>query len=228
MNKSFLKGVISGFLAACIIAGAVYGTVAFVNHLNDTGKKMPVDPNRSDIVRSEDFLKKYDIIHKYIDEYYMDADSVKDEDIANGMFQGYLSSIGDKYADYYDSEEYDSFLEKTNGQYGGIGIYVSQDEETGGFIAVKVMENEPADEAGIEDEDIILEIDGKSISGMDLSEVSSMIKGEEGTQVIIKISRNSEIHEYTITRKMIDVYSVDYEVIEDGQIGYIYIYPHLN
>ena len=76
--------------------------------------------------------------------------------------------------------------------YCGIGAYVSQNVTTGAITIVRPMSGGPADKAGIKAGDIICAVDGTDISGKDLTEVLSLVKGEKGSAVNLKIYRKGE------------------------------------
>lgn len=134
-----------------------------------------------------------------------------------------MNSIDDKYAQYYTPDEYEDFQETNNGQYGGIGAYVSQDSDTGDIVIVNPFDGAPAKEAGIEPGDIIVDIDGTSVAGMELSDAVTLMKGEPDTNVSVKVLRDGEYIDVNITRNVVDVPTVKYEIIENGDIGYIYV-----
>ena len=134
-----------------------------------------------------------------------------------------MNSIDDKYAQYYTPDEYNDFQETNNGQYGGIGAYVSQNSDTGDIVIVNPFDGAPAKEAGIKPGDIIVDIDGTSVVGMELSDAVTLMKGEPDTDVSVKVLRDGEYIDVNITRKVVDVPTVKHEIIENGDIGYIYV-----
>ena len=159
-------------------------------------------------------------LETYIDQYYLF--DYEDEDVENGIYKGLMAGLGDIYTSYYITEEYESFMETTYGSYCGIGAMLSQDVTTGIITVVQAFEGTPAAEAGLQPGDILYQVEGEEVTGQDLTLVVTDLKGEENTEVHIGIVRDGEILEMTLTRKNIEIPTVDYELLEDG-IGYIAI-----
>lgn len=166
---------------------------------------------------------KINYIEELIDRYYLFDEDEEREDPVDWMYLGYVASLRDPYSSYYNAEEYQSLIEKTEGEYCGIGVMVSQNVYTGTVTVVKVFKNAPADEGGMLPGDIITAVEGMEISGMDLNlVVSDYIKGEEGTEVSLTVYRES-IDDYvdlTMTRRIVQNPTVEYEMLEEN-IGYI-------
>lgn len=212
MEKGFFKGVITGAIAAVFIGAVVIGIGDAVS-----------GSYKSNTVVDKEFEDKVNNLTSYIDTFYLDTDKVKKEDLQNGMYKGLMNSIDDKYAQYYTPDEYNDFQETNNGQYGGIGAYVSQNSDTGDIVIVNPFDGAPAKEAGIKPGDIIVDIDGTSVVGMELSDAVTLMKGEPDTDVSVKVLRDGEYIDVNITRKVVDVPTVKHEIIENGDIGYIYV-----
>lgn len=212
MEKGFFKGVLTGAIAAVFIGAVVIGIGDAVS-----------GSYKSNTVVDKEFEDKVNNLTSYIDTFYLDADKVKKEDLQNGMYKGLMNSIDDKYAQYYTPDEYNDFQETNNGQYGGIGAYVSQNSDTGDIVIVNPFDGAPAKEAGIKPGDIIVDIDGTSVVGMELSDAVTLMKGEPDTDVSVKVLRDDEYIDVNITRKVVDVPTVKHEIIENGDIGYIYV-----
>lgn len=212
MEKGFFKGVLTGAIAAVFIGAVVIGIGDAVS-----------GSYKSNTVVDKEFEDKVNNLTSYIDTFYLDADKVKKEDLQNGMYKGLMNSFDDKYAQYYTPDEYNDFQETNNGQYGGIGAYVSQNSDTGDIVIVNPFDGAPAKEAGIKPGDIIVDIDGTSVVGMELSDAVTLMKGEPDTDVSVKVLRDGEYIDVNITRKVVDVPTVKHEIIENGDIGYIYV-----
>lgn len=172
---------------------------------------------------SDSVTQKLEGLEQAIDTYYYKTDVDKSEE-ADGLYKGLLDSLGDPYSVYYTEEEYQELVSDTEGTYSGIGAYVSMDNDIempriSGFI-----EGSPAEEAGVQVDDIIYEVEGESTQGLELSVVVSKIKGEEGTTVHIKFYRQStgEYPEFDIERKTIESPTVSTEM-KDNNIGYLRI-----
>lgn len=169
---------------------------------------------------------KLNYLKAYINTYYLGEDEIDESDLENGIYKGYVEALGDPYSTYYTKEEYEELLESQSGEYRGIGVMVSQNRETGVINIVTVYDNTPAEEAGVLDGDILYKVEEEEVTGVDLDQVVTKIKGEEGTTVHITIYRPStnEYIDLEVTRRTIQVPTVEYEMVdEENKIGYISI-----
>jgi carboxyl-terminal processing protease len=134
-----------------------------------------------------------------------------------------LKKLDDPYTRFMNPEEFKSMQVDTSGELTGIGITISQDEKTKKLVVIAPIEDTPAFKEGVLAKDIILEIDGKSTEGMDTNQAVSLIRGEAGTAVKLKIQRNAQIKQFNITRARIEIHPVKYSEKQTpaGNIGYI-------
>ena len=175
-------------------------------------------------VVSDDTIAKLEAIEEVIGEYYYQEEDINTNDMIEGMYAGVVASLGDPYSVYYTADEWKEMMQETEGIYYGIGAYISLDKTTGFGKINGVIENTPAQDAGLRENDIIYKIDGESAQGLDLTEIVSRIKGEEGTTVHLTIYREGEKDylEMDVVRKQIESPTVNYEMLENN-IGYIQI-----
>ena len=169
-------------------------------------------------------VEKADYIYsKILSDFYFE-DNIDVESMRENMYKGIINSLNDKYAEYYTAEELADMFTESEGVYYGIGSYVSMDTVTGYPILSGVFNDSPAEKSGLRDGDIIYEVDGESIYGLTLTEVTNLIKGPENTDVELTIVRNGEsdyLH-ITVTRGKVESPTVTYELKRNG-IGYIEI-----
>ncbi|MDD7267364.1 MAG: S41 family peptidase [Lachnospiraceae bacterium] len=159
-----------------------------------------------------------DTIHQeYLNEG--EADNTK---LREGLYKGLVSGLGDIYSEYYTPEEYQKMQESISGKYSGIGALLNQDRTTKAISITKVFAGSPAEEVGIKAGDVIDKVNGESVATWTLTELVSKVKGEEGSTVDLKIYRNGEAQDFTVTRKQINVPTVSYEVL-DNKVGYLQI-----
>jgi len=144
----------------------------------------------------------------------------KDE-LLKAAVEGILSVLDDKHTEYFTSEEYEKIMESYSGTMSGIGVIVTLDND-GQVVVVRTLSDTPACRAGIVEGDIITEVDGMDIKDMALEKVVTMIRGEEGTEVNLKIYRPEDngIIEVTVTRARFDVPNLISDIFEED-VGYI-------
>lgn len=162
------------------------------------------------------FTKVLEEVHRS----YVDSDEAGYDALIRHALTGMLQNL-DPYSVFLDEEEYGDMIDDTTGSFGGIGIVISMKD--GLLTVVSPMEDTPGFRVGILSGDIILEVAGKETQEIGLSESVKLMRGEPGTEVVIKTLRPSthKIEEITIVREEIDVASVkDDEMIQDG-IGYV-------
>ena len=164
--------------------------------------------------------KKLSEIQKEIDRYYLR--DVKDSDrkeMRENAYRGYVEGLGDPYSDYMSKEEFDDYILSSSGEYSGVGITFTEDEE-GRFTVISVTKDSPAEKAGIEPDDYLVSVDGKTYTNSDI--MASKIRGDKGTEVTLEYVHDGEKKEVTLVRDIIHQYSVESKML-DGNIGYIAI-----
>ncbi|HEY9699495.1 MAG TPA: S41 family peptidase [Trichocoleus sp.] len=135
-----------------------------------------------------------------------------------------LKQLNDPYTRFMDPKEFQAFRNETNGELTGVGMQLTVDKETQVLTVVKPIENSPALRAGIQAGDKILQIDGKSTTGMTVETAAGLIRGEPNTQVRIQIQhQDATPYEVNLTRARIQVPVVQSAVRTESQqrIGYI-------
>lgn len=218
----FFGGLITGIAGSLLILALYYLGI----YLQDT-----VENNRGGADFSfekgsaidADVLGKLQVLEDTIDEYYF-LNEVTDEELRNGLYKGIMEALGDPYSEYYTPEELTELMEQTQGTYYGIGAYISQDTATSLPKISGTIAGAPAEEVDLRANDLLYEIDGVSTYGMTLTEVVSLIKGPEGTDVVLTIVREGEADylQITVTRRKVESVTVEYEMLDDG-MAYIQI-----
>ncbi len=225
MKKNFLMGFLSGLFGAVLLFLVLGGTYFYVLDIPEKNSAAKSDITSSDSEESNPYdfiIQKLSVLQKLVDTYYLDE--VDEEALENGIYRGYINSLGDPYSTYFTKQEYKSLIESSTGVYHGIGAVVSQDVKTGIITIVKPYKDSPAYKAGLLPDDIIYKVEGEEVTGKDLTEVVSKMKGKEGTKVNITIIREGveEPIEFTIVRQKINIPTIEHEMLDDN-IGYIQI-----
>ena len=215
-NHSFRKGLVCGILVSVLgIAVCGCGATWMLGRLGLAGLSgLASDSDQSEV------SSKMQELQSYIDRYFLFDYAKEDEE--SGIYKGMMAGLGDVYTTYYTPDEYAAFMESSNGSYSGIGAMLSQDYNTGIITVVKVFDGSPAAEAGIQPDDILYKVKGEEVTGQDLSLVVTDLKGEEGTDVEISMMRDTEVLDFTLTRRSIEVPTVEYKMLDEN-IGYIAI-----
>ena len=155
------------------------------------------------------------ILNKFIGE----ADQKAMEDAAASAM---ISALGDRWSYYIPADEYAAYMEQMNNAYVGIGVTIQQREDGNGLDVIAVTENGPALKAGIQVGDRIVAVSGKSIAGMALEDVKSMIQGEANTTVDVTVSRGESEITLTVTRQKIKTIVAKGAMLQDN-IGLVTI-----
>ena len=146
---------------------------------------------------------------------------VDDHQLLQAAIRGMVSSL-DPYSAYLDGDEYDEVKISSSGQYSGVGIEVSMEDEE--VVVVSPFEGSPAALAGIRSGDVIATIDGIPVNTTNLADTIGRMRGKEGTTVKIGILRegNAEPLQITLKRSRVELRSVKSELLEPG-MGYVRI-----
>ncbi len=142
------------------------------------------------------------------------------DDLINGAKKGLVSATGDPYTVYFTDDEAQEFSDDLDGKFSGIGAELGS--EDGNLVITSVLDDSPAQKAGLQANDIIAEVNNEDTTDWSIDQAVSTIRGEKGTTVKLTIVRDQEVKEFSIVRDDIVNPSVKYEIL-DGNIGYIRI-----
>lgn len=226
-KKSFWGGVITGVLAVALIVSGVFLGQSVWNlyqssRTQETAAQNEEDGVSSNSVANAQTMNKLQVLEDTIDRYYLE--SVDEQTLEKGVYDGLVEALGDPYSTYYSSEELKELQDKTEGIYYGIGAYVGIDADTSLPRLTGIIEGTPAQESGLRAGDLLYKVDGEEVQGLELTQVVSKIKGEEGTSVHLTIIREgaTDYLEVDVVRRKVESPTVNQKML-DGGIGYIQI-----
>ena len=196
-------------MVVSILVGILIGSSASYSGDSITIARIPED--------LEEFISTYNDITL---NYYNKLDK---KELINSAIKGMVSSLDDPYSQFMENEASTTFNETVDGEYVGIGATVSYDGKNA--IIEAMYNNSPSKKSGMQVGDKIIEVDGKKTEKLNLSEISGLIKGKDGTTVTIKVLRDDSEKEFKVKRSKIAIPSVISKVIEkEGKkVGYISI-----
>ena len=191
---------------------------------SDKDKKTPVAEIEMEGILTDETLEKIKTISDLIEQGYLYSDEISYDELEACAIKGYVQGLGDPYTVYYDAEETKALMEDTAGEFGGIGVVITQNVNTQIITFTTVYEDSPGEKAGLKDGDVLYKVNGEDVSGQELDTVVAKIRGEKGTTVDLTVLRGEDYEEYscTVTRDIIEVKTVAHEM-KEGNIGYIAI-----
>lgn len=214
--------------AALTSAALIAGTGGVVIGANLSGFDSPFDSGTSGSAdqastgneHMED-MERFEQVYNTISEDYMDE--VNSGQLMEGAMEGMIEELGDPHSSYMNQEMADEFTQSLESSFEGIGAEVSLVDNTVTIVAP--FRDSPAEQAGLQPNDQVLEVDGESTEGETLNETVLRIRGEQGTEVTLTVQRSgsSEPFDVLVERDEIPVETVQSEIIEeDGvQVGHL-------
>ncbi len=223
-KRSFAGGLIAGIVLTLFLGcGYFAGTQLYRAFQAQRGAvSTSGDSQEETSVANPATMQKMGVLEEMIGEYYLE--DAEEPALEQGVYKGMIEALGDPYSTYYSQEELEDLQNKTQGIYYGIGARVGIDADTQLPRIASVIEGTPAQEAGLMAGDLLYEVDGTSVQGMDLNSAVALVKGDEGTIVHLTVIREGEADylEFDVERRKLENETVTYEMLEDG-IGYIQI-----
>ena len=203
-SKRTLLAALLGCLAGVAIAAA---TLWFTHR----GHDRPEIPTKDAHLLAE-------VIGLIHDDY---VDKTDNHELMSGAIRGMVGEL-DPHSAFMDAEEFEDLRISTEGNYSGIGVEVSIEDNV--LTVIAPLDDSPAAHAGIRAGDAILSIDGRALRNEPLAGAIASIRGEPGTLVKLGIGRESAPQplEFTIERALVSVHSVRFEMLEPGY-GYLRI-----
>jgi carboxyl-terminal processing protease len=167
-----------------------------------------------------------DVLKNALEEIRRTAvDPPSEEQLVRGALRGMAKVLkrvaDDPYALYYSPQGYEDFQELTTGRFSGIGVWIKP--RGGELEIVSLLPRTPAVEAGLRRGDVITSVDGAAVADMTADEAVARIKGREGTEVTIGITRDDEDLEFTIERASIALPNLKASLTSEN-VGYIRLF----
>jgi peptidase, S41 family len=163
---------------------------------------------------------KLDRLENLIQERYIgEADGEAMEDAAAAAM---VKATGDRWSYYIPASQYEAHKEQSENAYVGIGITIQQAEDGSGFLIVMVNQNGPAQEAGIQVNDLLIAVENQDVREMTADQVRELIRGEAGTKVSLTVMRQGEHQTLAVERRRIESAVATGQMLTDG-IGLVKI-----
>lgn len=223
-KRSFWTGALTGALTVLMltrICVILSDKIEEYKGISDQPVKVETG-TKEDAILTKETLDKIQTISQLIEQGYLFGDEISYDEMEASAIKGYVQGLGDPYTIYYDAEETKALMEDTAGEFGGIGVVITQNVNTQIITFTTVYEGSPGEKAGLKDGDILYKVNGEDVSGQELDTVVAKIRGEKGTDVELTILRGDDYEEltYKVTRDIIEVKTVSHKML-DGKIGYI-------
>lgn len=219
-NKSLMVTCLSIFVGAALLLvgfGLGFGTGSLFASPVSAG-------SNSAGAGGEQLYPKFDVFWEAMDLLYRDFyGELPTTDAATyGAIKGVLDQLEDPNTSFMTPQEADYFRSSLQGSFEGIGARVDWDQEVDTVRVVEPFENQPAWNAGVRRDDLIIEIDGESVIGTDLTSAVSKIRGPKGSTVVLTILRVGEDEALTIevVRDTIELPTIASEMLA-GDIAYV-------
>ena len=138
--------------------------------------------------------------------------------------RGMLASLKDPYTRFLDPKEFKEMQIDTSGELMGVGIQLTLDKDSKELTVVSPIEGTPASKAGVQPKDVIVTIDGKSTRGMTTADAVKLIRGPEGSKVVLGLRRKGNIVTVPLTRARIEIHAVESSLnraSNGNKVGYI-------
>ncbi len=214
MKKNrFILLVVSVVLTSLLMAGGIFYLYASANDL--------VVVSKSDYEAAMEISKKYEKLYQIqqteASKFLWDVDTEAQMD---ELYKTAVESLDDKYSYYMTKEEYEDWSNMVTGTFTGVGVVFTQDDE-GRYIVNRVLEDGPAEQAGMKAGDVLLEVDGKTYD--DSNQMAAAIRGDAGTTVKLTYKRGGKRNTVEMIRAEVTELSVYSEVFKEGKKSYGYI-----
>ena len=203
---------------ALLLAGCVILSVSGADKTPAGDKKTAPMIEEDAYTPLSEFLAALAIIRTH----YVDQDKVSWKKLFQASLRGLMHEL-DPFSVYESPEEFKTMQENVSGKKVGIGVTLTM--RARGLHIVSVTPKGPAEQAGLKAGDVVLEIDGAEVSSMDMDEAVSRIRGEEGTETLLRIYRPSDdvTKNFRVTRRMLTISSILGEKIIPDSGGTAYI-----
>ena len=180
------------------------------------------DPQAGAGTISDSQLTRISNAWKLLQSNYVGKDTLDTQKLADGAIKGMVDTLGDPYSVFMNEAENQSFSDEIGGQFEGIGAYIEM-KDNKDIAIVSPIKDSPAFKAGVKAGDIIRKVDDFDTKGSTLSDTVMHIKGPKGTTVRLTLERDGQTVILDVTRDVVIVKSLEYEVVGQGKYMHIHL-----
>lgn len=171
---------------------------------------------------SPDLFSPLPQVYQTIKNYFYEPERVDDQQALYGALKGLVEKLDDPYSEFFDPTDLKNFESSLEGEFSGVGIEISIKDDV--LTVIAPLSGTPAEAAGIQAGDKIVQIDGESTEGITLSEAAVKIRGEIGTTVTLTVRHKDGTQEdIPVVRDKITVVALTSKLVNDDRIGYIHL-----
>ena len=153
---------------------------------------------------------------------YVNPEAIDPEKQTYGAIEGMLDTLGDGgHTRFLTPEEREQNHKSLSGTYVGIGVTLESEQD--GVVVASPIEGSPADKSGVESGDVVVAVDGESVQGEDLSEVSERVRGPEGTRVELTVLRGEEERVFDLARATIETPVALWALIPGSDVAHVHL-----
>jgi len=226
-EQKYAQPLLFGFVAVLVVASIFliglalgYGIARWTGDFSSVAAQVGGGQARREL-REEIgiFWEALDLVYR---DYY--GELPDDQDAAYGAIRGVLDQLDDPNTSFMEPQQAEFYRSRIEGSFEGIGAAVDWDEDYDTVRIIEPYENQPAWNAGIRRDDLILSVDGESIVGTDLNEAVLKIRGPKGSVVLLTVSREGieDPYDVEVTRDTIETPTISTDSLgEDGQFAYV-------
>ncbi len=226
--RKILSAVMILLISSVLSAGAVQERYTPASGMTKENPSIEESQNNEDVSISE-MLYSLGNLYTFLDQNYLwDIDS---REMQINLVRSMVSSLGDEYSYYITPEEAEDFKESSQGDYVGIGTYLTKmnpdyidpsDPSTYMVTITSPFPGGPADRAGIRAKDMISHVNGEDISKLTATEASRRIRGKEGEDITLTIHRGDAVFDITLRPETVTTPTTSKTMLSDD-IGYLFI-----
>lgn len=133
-----------------------------------------------------------------------------------------VNATGDRWSYYIPASQYEAYREQAENAYVGVGMTIQATEDESGFLILEVVAGGPAEEAGIQVKDLLIQVEGTDVRAATIEEVRDLVKGKEGSYVSLTVLRQGTHETVSVQRKKVQTPVATFEMLPDN-IGLVTI-----
>ena len=155
-----------------------------------------------------------------VQENYVDQEAVDPEEQTYGAIEGMIDSLGDEgHTRFLTPEEAEKSREAVSSTYVGIGVRLEEKDDE--IVVKTAMDGSPAEKTGIQSGDVLVAVNGESVTGEDFEEIGQKIRGTEGTYVDLTVLRDEEEREFIVERAELEVPVSSWSMIPGTDVAHL-------